>query len=108
MKKIVQVWNTYGKSSGEELERQYAFDDTTEERKEIIENTKEFEDSEFWSEEDLDKFISGEDNSIRYTCDGDWDDPSGGFLKVLSLEDALREIDEEYLTNRQRIVDLFA
>lgn len=108
MKKIVQVWNTYGKSSGEELERQYTFDDTPKEREKVIADAKVFEGSEFWSEEDLDKFISGEDNSISYTCDGDWDDPSGGFLKVLSLEEALRELEEEYLTNRQKIVDLFA
>lgn len=93
VKKLFEVYVTYGKDSGEELYSSWVAEDTPENRAEYLDDlcySDEFAGSES-------NFIEGKSDIIQYYCyGGDWDDPTGGYLQVRSYEDRMSQLQAEY------------
>ena len=104
VKKLFEVYVTYGKGDGEELRESWVAEDTPENRAEYLDDlcySDEFADSES-------NFVDGKSNIMRYYCDGgDWDDPTGGWLQVRSYEEKREELAAEYDKEVKRLKKQF-
>lgn len=105
MKKLFQIYNTYGKHSGEELSEEFVAEDSVSTRQGIIDDFCAWKQFYYESPED---FTSGEVDHLTYSMDGgDWDDPTGGYITVKTFQEALAELIESYSADVERIDDLF-
>lgn len=93
VKKLFEVYVTYGKDSGEELRDHWVTEDTPEERLKALEDECGFADE--WDEDPV-EFEEGQIDTIGFSTYGDWDDPTGGWLQVRSYEEKREELADEY------------
>lgn len=93
VKKLFEVYVTYGKGDGEELRESWVAEDTPEERLKALENECGWADE--WYDNPL-EFEGGQLDSISFSTYGDWDDPTGGWLQVRSYEEKREELADEY------------
>lgn len=104
--KLVSIYNSYGKNSGEELVERYIIEeDTPEVRKEIAEEWS-------WDVNDtadsLEKFYNGSHDAIEfYLYGGDWDDPTGRYITIESKDNALAEAELNYIRAVEAIEHMF-
>lgn len=91
MKKMFEVYNTYGKSSGDEISFKSVLEDTQENRQSILDgiNTD-------YPEDSIEDFLNGKINSIGFYLDGgDWDEPTGCYVLVKTKEQLIQEIQKK-------------
>lgn len=89
-KVIVEIYYTFGKGDGAELNDRFLIEDTPEEREAIIEEV--YYDDLYGSKEE---FINGTINSIDFSkYGGDWDDPTGGHIIISTKEEYIKVIEE--------------
>ena len=92
VKKLVSIYYSYGKGSGEELRERYIIEDTRKAREEIVEDYG--EDDSYSS---VESFYDGTDGSISFANHGgDWDEPTGVYIVIESKESALAYAESEY------------
>lgn len=103
-KKLFEIYVTYAKDSGEELHSSWVAEDTPEERLKALEDECGWADE--WDEDPAD-FEEGEISTIGFSTYGDWDDPTGGYLRVVSYDDKMRELQAEYLSHSRAVKKLF-
>lgn len=104
VKKLFEVYVTYGKNSGEELRESWIAEDTPEERLKALENECGWADE--WFDDPVD-FEDGKIDTISFSTYGDWDDPTGGYLQVISYEEKREELADEYDREVRRLKKLF-
>lgn len=105
VKKLFEVYVTYGKDSGQELYSSWLAEDTPEEREKAV------QEETYWSDDWLDspeQFVDGGTDTIRFASWGDWDDPTGGWLQVQSYEEKLEDLASEYDKEVKRLKKQFA
>lgn len=104
VKKLFEVYVTYGKGDGEELRESWVAEDTPENRAAYLDDlcySDEFADSES-------NFIDGKNNIMNFYCyGGDWDDPTGGWLQVSSYEEKREDLANEYDKEVKRLKKQF-
>lgn len=103
-KKLFEIYVTYGKGSGEELDKSWVAEDTPEERLKALEDGCVWADE--WDEDPAD-FEEGQISTIGFSSYGDWDDPTGGYLRVVSYNDKMGELQSEYLSHSRAVKKLF-
>lgn len=101
-KVLYELFNTYGKGTGEELENHWVADDSEEARYEAILTAQA---DEIWDDEEA--FISGDSNVLSVHYSGDWDDPTGGFIQVTTYAEAARAIKDEMERSMRRLDEMF-
>lgn len=100
---LVSIYYTYGKGVGEELDDRYLIDNTKEGREEVLDEIN--YDSSIDNEED---FINGERDSFQFDkYGGDWDEPTGGFITVTTLDEELESIERKASREASEIKKLF-
>lgn len=104
VKKLFEVYVTYGKDSGEELRESWVAEDTPEERVKAMEDECGFADD--W-DKDTAEFERGQIDFIGFSSYGDWDDPTGGYLQVRSYEEQRAALADNYEQAVQQLNDLF-
>ncbi|WAX15494.1 hypothetical protein EG103P1_00030 [Enterococcus phage EG103P1] len=102
VKKLFEVYVTYGKGDGEELRESWVAEDTPEERTHAWALTY----ADDWYESP-DDFIAGYEDSITFYTSGDWDDPTGGWLQVQSYEEKREDLANEYDKEVKRLKKQF-
>lgn len=103
VKMLLEVTNTFGKMDGESIVQESIVDDTTQLRRELIED---FSDS--FDHSTHQDFIEGRTNSVfLYISGGDWDDPTGRIITLTSYEDKKYEIEEQYKSSLAHLDKLF-
>lgn len=107
MKLLYEIFNTYGKSDGEELHAIGLIEDTQEERESLI-------DEYFYVDEgDVDytevlRFIEGKVDSVYVSLDGgDWDEPTGREVVLTTYETKVHQLSVEYQKQLDKINKLF-
>lgn len=103
---VVEVYNFYGKSSGEELYEKFEIVDNKEERASLI---SDYVWSSFVSEQDTEQFINGETNSFYFDFDGgDWDEPTGRELVLIDKEraDFIENFNKEKELELQKLLEI--
>lgn len=99
---LVEVFNTYGKMSGEELTEQFVAVDTLELRKDLVEQ---FSWGNDWN---TGYFLEGKENVVHIDLDGgDWDEPTGREIVISTREDKLKELESKYNSEIRFINRLF-
>lgn len=104
MKKIFEIHHGYGKFDSMELH-------TTIIKEDILENREKIFEDEFghWDDfMDKESFLSGESNAVsctRYGCD--WDETTCGEIIVMTKEEKLLELKENYTKEVERVEYLF-
>jgi len=100
-KRLFRILVSYGKGAGEEISGQFVMEDTSENRKERLDNeTGMF--SEFLS--DKDEFIAGKIDGVDILINGgDWDDPTG---KAIVVYDEDEIINEEKARHKKVLADI--
>lgn len=93
VKKLFEIYVTYGKGDGEELRESWVAEDTPEERLKAMEDECGWADD--WDAGTSD-FEDGKIDYIGFITQGDWDDPTGGWLQVRSYEEKREELADEY------------
>ena len=92
MKVLVEIYCTYGKHDGDTLIESFVIDDTKAERELLINDYE--GDYACNSEED---FINGKINNIAYDLyGGDWDDPTGREIVIISYESKYAELEQKF------------
>lgn len=105
VKKLFEVYVTYGKGDGEELRYSWVVEDTPEERLRALEDECGWADE--WDEDPI-EFEEGQIDTIGFsTYGGDWDDPTGGWLQVRSYEEKREELANEYDNEVKRLKKQF-
>lgn len=93
-KVLVEIYNEYGKQDGDSLISSCVTEDTKEMRKELMEEWS-WSDSDFY--DNIDDFINGKENNISFGLSGgDWDDPTGREIVIITYEDKREQIEREY------------
>lgn len=101
-KLLVSEYVTYAKGDGEELRDRYTIENTSEARKELLDDI--YYDDAYDSEKD---FINGEIDSFQYNSyGGDWDDPTGGFITVETKEQVIKRI-EDFMEREKNSIDAY-
>lgn len=91
MKILVEHYLTYGKQDSETLFESCVIEDSKQERQGLLEYIV------FDYCFDPEDFINGKSDSFYYSRDGgDWDEPTGGYLKVYSYENKLEELQKQF------------
>lgn len=104
-KKLFQIYNFYGKYSGEELRDSVVLEDTRENREDLFDEHLSYSD---FSERDKENFLSGKaDYFSGDLSGGDWDDPTGVEVAVLSKEEAINRANKAYQKELNKIENLF-
>lgn len=102
MKVLFRQYTSYGKGCNECLDYQWVNEDTSEARRQAIEEYD-------WVDWDgnKDAFINGKTNVLYYSQSDDWDSPTGGCFTVTSKEDAFAEVEETYKKDKEKLIKLF-
>lgn len=103
-KVLIRSYSSYGKGDNAELEKECAIENSKEARKQFL-IEEDFLEMECY--ESIEKFISNEVNSISFVPDGDWDDPTGYFVEVVTKEEALEQAHNEYVDLVESISNMF-
>ncbi|PCF50126.1 hypothetical protein [Staphylococcus delphini] len=102
MEVLIEHYVTFGKWDSETLVEEYVTDDSEETRKEIVEDI-----NYSWCFQ-KDNFINGEIDMVDYERDGgDWDEPTGGYIKVTSYQDKLEELQNQFDRDLARLKGQF-
>lgn len=104
VKKLFEVYVTYGKGDGEELRESWVAEDTPEERLKALED--ECGGVDEWSDDPA-EFEGGKIDYIGFSTYGDWDDPTGGWLRVSSYEEKREDLANEYVKEVKRLKKQF-
>lgn len=105
-KKLFEVFNTYGKGSGDELAEAFVAEDNSSARQGILDDWCAYADFYGVAPE---KFVSGESDHISFDRDGgDWDDPTGGYIQVTSYEESVAALTSYYSTEIEKLNLLFS
>ena len=104
MKKIFEIYEGYGKFDSMELYTTIIKEDTLENRGEIL-------DDQFGHWDDFmgkENFLKGESNSVSCMRGGcDWDEATCGEIIVMTKEEKLLELKENYTKEVERVEYLF-
>lgn len=104
MKKIFEIYRGYGKFDSMELYTTIIKEDTLENRGEILDNQFGHWD-DFMGKEN---FLKGESNSVSCMRGGcDWDEATCGEIIVMTKEEKLLELKEDYTKEVERVEYLF-
>lgn len=104
VKKLFEVYVTYGKGDGGELRESWVAEDTPEERLKALENECGWADE--WDEDPV-EFEDSQIDTIGFSTYGDWDDPTGGCLQVRSYEEKRDELADKYDKEVKRLKKQF-
>ena len=104
MKKIFEIYRGYGKFDSMELDSMIVKEDTLENREKIFED--EFGDWDGFM--DKESFLNGKSNSVSCMRGGcDWDEATCGEIIVMTKEEKLLELKENYTKEVERVEYLF-
>lgn len=104
VKKLFEIYVTYGKGDGEELRDSWVAEDTPEERLKAMDDECGWADE--WNDDPAD-FEGGQIDGIGFIAYGDWDDPTGGWLQVSSYEEKREDLANEYDKEVKRLKKQF-
>lgn len=105
VKVLVEVYNEYGKNDADDLVNCSVECDSKELRERLL-NEWSWSDSDF--EYDEDDFINGDINEMSITLPGgDWDEPTSRTIIIMTYEDKLKQIEDEYKKSLENINKLF-
>lgn len=105
-KKLFQVFHTYGKGSGDELAEEFVAEDNSSARQGMLDDWCAYADFYGTAPEE---FVSGESDYISFDKDGgDWDDPTGGYIKITSYEDCIDKLTTVYNNEIKKLKLLFS
>jgi hypothetical protein len=104
MKKIFEIYEGYGKFDSMELCTTIIKEDTLENREKIFED----EFGHWDGFMDKESFLNGKSDSVSCTrCGCDWDETTCGEIIVLTKEEKLLELKENYAKEVERVEYLF-
>lgn len=103
-KLIAEIYKSYGKGDGEELDERFVIEDTPESRRDLLDEV--YYDDTYDSEDD---FVNGKTNVFSFNSHGgDWDDPTGGYIRLHSKKGLIVEIQYKADQDIAKIEELFA
>lgn len=107
MKALVEIYYTYGNHDGSALGESFVIEDMQAKREALIKDYK-----GDYAHDDENDFINGKIDNIAYDVyGGDWDDPTGREIVIISYESKYAELEHKFqkgieLLNKQfNIVD---
>lgn len=101
-KLYIEKWRTFGKRAGREVIRTFVFNNTEEERRDFVDYELDGIDLESGSIEDF--VTKGSLGSFEYgNYGGDWDEPTGYGYNVITIQDKVQQIKDNYAKEMKKL-----
>lgn len=103
-KLLVEIYFTYGKSSGDELYDRFIINNSTMDRESIFECFSYDDAHGSWED-----FVNGDSDYFSFDIyGGDWDDPTGGYVEVHTKDEMIDKIQREARMEIEKVEALFS